>query len=358
MVYDESSFEAFSADSQRITANLEQSYDAWRDAVQQLQAMPSTMHWVARGDTEYLSIKSHSSDPGTTGGKRDARTEKKLAGFHEKKNALRERVASLNATVSERASLYRKIRMLPAIPDQQAEILREIDLAGKLATDLMVVGTNAFSAYELACGARFPAGNEETEDFDLAWCRAKLLSTSPSVDPSPSRKTLFEILKSIDSTYAINHKKPYQAVNAKGYEVELLAAPSCHPLPADEAFNPMASLVEQEWLLKGNPIGNVVATIRNRACPLYVPDPRWMALHKLWLAEKPDRKLSKKTKDARQGNVLLDAVRYFLPRSHPLDTSFVMDIPNELLPYFNRWAAERGFIPEKPGIASEIRGRH
>ena len=43
---------------------------------------------------------------------------------------------------------------------------------------------------------------------------------------------------------------------------------------------------------------------------------------------------------------------------HPLDTSFVMDIPEELLPYFNRWAAERGFIPEKPGIASEIQGRH
>ena len=37
---------------------------------------------------------------------------------------------------------------------------------GLLGTDLMVVGTNAFIAYELAYGARFPTGNEKTEDFN------------------------------------------------------------------------------------------------------------------------------------------------------------------------------------------------
>ena len=53
----------------------------------------------------------------------------------------------------------------------------------------------------------------------------------------------------------------------------------------------MTSLVEQEWLLKGQPVSVVVATIKGRACPFYVPDPRWMALHKLWLAEKPERNI-------------------------------------------------------------------
>ncbi len=346
MIYAQSSFESYSADAQRITANLEQSYAGWLDAVQQLQAMPTSMHWVKRADTEYLAVKSGSFDPGTTIGKRDGTTEAQLIGYDEKKTALRARITSLNAVVSERASLYRKMRLLPAIPDQQAEILRELDIAGKLENDLMVVGTNAFAAYELACGARFPVGNEETEDFDLAWCRPKLLSKAQT--PS-SRKTLFAILKSIDSTYEINRRKPYQAVNAKGYEVELLAAPSRHPLPAEEAFNPMASLIEQEWLLNGTPISNVVATIRNRACPLHVPDPRWMALHKLWLAEKPDRKASKKSKDARQGEVLLDAVRWFLSNSHPIDSDFVIDLPEELQPYFNRWARERNFTPGKAG---------
>lgn len=349
MIYAQSTFESFSADAQRITANLEQSYEAWLDAVQQFQAMPTSMHWVKRGDTEYLAIKIHSSDPGTTIGKRAAATEAQLIDFETRKSALKARIASLNAVVSERAGLYRKMRLLPAIPDQQAEILRELDIAGKLKNDLMVVGTNAFAAYELACGAHFPAGNEETEDFDLTWCRPKLLS---KVQPQPARKSLFAILKSIDSSYEINRRKPYQAVNAKGYEVELLAAPSCHPLPAEEAFNPMASLIEQEWLLKGTPISNVLATIRNRACPLHVPDPRWMALHKMWLAEKPGRKASKKSKDARQGEVLLDAVRYFLKSSHPIDTDFVIGLPEELQLHFNRWARERGFVPGKAGAES------
>ncbi len=57
--------------------------------------------------------------------------------------------------LAERVGLYRRLR-LPSLPDRQAEILRRLDIEGMLGTDLMVVGTNAFAAYELACGARFP----------------------------------------------------------------------------------------------------------------------------------------------------------------------------------------------------------
>ena len=139
---------------------------------------------------------------------------------------------------------------------------------------------------EAASGARFPTGNEETEDFDLAWCRGTRASLAPMRAPAVEQggRSLLGVLRHIDSTYTINKRKPYQAVNAAGYEVELLAAPSAHPLPKGESFEPMAALVEQEWLLEGRPLSAVVATLRGRACPLYVPDPRWMGLHKLWLA--------------------------------------------------------------------------
>ena len=93
----------------------------------------------------------------------------------------------------------------------------------RAANDLLVVGTNAFVAYELFIGAKLPTGNEETEDFDLAWCRGSKVS---------------------------------------------LATPSTHPLPKNEAFDPMASLIEQEWLLKGTAVSVVVATVRGRAAPL------------------------------------------------------------------------------------------
>ena len=126
----------------------------------------------------------------------------------------------------------------------------------------------------------------------------------------------------------------------------VLQEPFAHSiLPNHEPFEPMASLIEQEWLLQGMPLSVVVATIRGRACPLYVPDPRWMALHKLWLAEKPQRNPAKKTKDMRQGNVLLDAVRYFLSDIYPLDIDFVFALPPELRPIFNEWCHSRSYIP-------------
>jgi hypothetical protein len=179
--------------------------------------------------------------------------------------------------------------------DKQGELLRALDVEGLLRNDLLVVGTNAFAAYEVLCGVKFPAGNEPTQDFDLAWCRGSGVSLAR--------------------------------------------------LPKKEKFMPMVSLVEQEWLLCGKAAFVVVATQRHRACPLYVPDPRWMALHKLWLATKPERNAQKRPKDARQGEVLLDACRYFLDYAYPLNIDFVLDLPEELRDLFNDWAQRNGFSP-------------
>ena len=173
---------------------------------------------------------------------------------------------------------------VPSLPDRQAEILRKLDIEELLGNDLLFVGTNA--------------------------------------------------------------RKPYQAVRSDGYEVELLAAPSTHPLPTNEAFDPMASLIEQEWLLKGTAVSAVVATVKGRAAPLVVHDPRWMEMHKLWLTDKPERRADKKEKDRRQGTVLLDAARYFLQASHPLNIDFVLELPKELRLHFDQWCADAGFIPQ------------
>lgn len=344
MQYERNEFSPFSAEAQRVRANLEQSYTAWVDAKREIEALPASMFWKTVGDVQYLAVKENSSANAKTHGRRDAAGEQRLATYQQEKDRLNQRIRALDTQVSERAGLYRRLRM-PSILDRQAEILRRLDVEELLGTDLMVVGTNAFIAYELACGARFPTGNEETEDFDMAWCRGSGASLA-STRQGDQRTTLFDCLRRLDATYTINPKKPYQAVNQDGYEVELLAAPSTHPLPSEVAFEPMPSLVEQEWLLQGRPLSVVVATIKGRACPLYVPDPRWMALHKMWLAEKPERNFAKKGKDLRQGNVLLDAVRYFLSDVYRLDVDFLLELPEELRPYFDNWCETRKIIPQ------------
>lgn len=347
MSYPKSDFTPFSNDSQRVSANLEQIYTAWLDTRRQLEALPVSMYWATKDDTDYLHIKNASTESGTSMGPRSPETETRLAEFTKNKEELKARVESFDAVISERAGLYRRLR-LPSLPDRQAEILRKLDIEELLGNDLLVVGTNAFVAYELFVGAKLPTGNEETEDFDLAWCRGSKVSLATQLGRKPAKtKTLFSVLKSIDSSYRISPRKPYQAVSSDGYEVELLAAPSTHPLPKNEAFDPMASLIEQEWLLKGTAISVVVATVRGRAAPLVVPDPRWMALHKLCLADKPERRADKKDKDRRQGTVLLDAVRYYLQASHPFNMDFVLELPEELRRYFDQWCLEAGFVPEQ-----------
>jgi hypothetical protein len=347
MIYEKYQYLPFSDDAQRIAANLEQAYSFWLDSRQALQNLPTSMYWVDRGDRQYLYAKQNSSDNGTSLGVRSEATELQLASFTEEKKLAQERAASADTLIQTRAALYRRLRM-PTLPDKQAEILRKLDIEGLLGSDLMVVGTNAFSAYEWAANAIFPVGNEATQDFNLTWCRGTPASLVLAGKETAQRKskTLFSVLKSIDSSYKITPRAPYQAVNADGYEVELLAAPSCHPLPKEEAFAPMQTLIEQEWLLLGSPVSAVVATVLGRACPLTVPDPRFMALHKLWLADKPERNPAKRDKDRRQGDVLMDAVRHFMQASHPINVDFVLDLPEDLRPTFDQWCAARQFIPQ------------
>jgi hypothetical protein len=349
MIYEKADFRPFSADAQRIMANLEQAYGVWLDARRLLLELPVSLYWVDRAEQQYLYAKQTAADSGTSLGARSADTEQQLAQFTTQRNDAQQRLSAADELIATRAALYRRMR-LPSLPDKQAEILRKLDVEGLLGTDVMVVGTNAFAAYEWFANATFPVGNEETQDFDLTWCRdtpaSLVLTTAQDLSTVSTRKTLLGVLKSIDSSYQITARKPYQAVNAEGYEVELLAAPSCHPLPKNEAFKPMASLIEQEWLLMGRPFSAVVATLRSRVCPLVVPDPRFMGLHKLWLADKPERNPAKREKDRRQGNVLLDAVRHFMSASHPLNVDFVFQLPEELRPVFDQWCEPRHFVPE------------
>jgi hypothetical protein len=342
MIYEKHNFITFTNESQRIIANLEQAYANWRDARVEHDAHPMSLYWVDVDGVEYLYKKQSAADNGTSLGRKTPELSAQYTEHTQSKATLKTRISAIDQQITERAALYRRLR-LPFILDRQAEILRKLDIEGLLGSDLLVVGTNAFVAYELYAGARFPTGNEETEDFDLAWCRGKKVALAATT--TGKRKTLLAVLKSIDSSYRITPRKPYQAINKDGYEVELLAAPSTHPLPKEEAFSPMASLIEQEWLLLGQPLQVVVATQRGRACPLVVPDPRWMALHKLWLADKPERKASKREKDRRQGQVLLDAVRHFMSESHPINLDFVLSLPSELQAIFDAWCSARGFVP-------------
>lgn len=336
-----SDFIPFQTDSGRVIANLEAAYDRWHGARQTLASLPTSMFWQTKGNTQYLAVKKGGHASATTKGARSPETEAVYESFVVEKELNRKRASEATSLIEQRALQYRALR-LPAMPDKQGELLRALDIEGLLRNDLLVVGANAFVAYEILCGVKFPVRNEPAQGLDLAWCRGSSASLARLVPDShaESRKSLMAVLHSIDSTYRINPKNSSQAVSSTGNEVQLLTALSQLPLPSDGGFESTASLVEQEWLLRGKAAFVVIATRRNRACPLYVPDPRWMAVHKLWLAKKQGRDAQKKLRDARQGQVLLDACRHFLAYEYPLDKEFVLSLPSELRDLFDDWAQE------------------
>ena len=87
-----------------------------------------------------------------------------------------------------------------------------------------------------------------------------------------------------------------------------------------------------EWLLLGERVSHVVIDRGGLPARIVAPDPRWMALHKQWLADKPGRSPLKIDKDRAQGRALLAAVRAHMPQ-FPVDEAFMRLVPDELRRY-------------------------
>jgi hypothetical protein len=106
----------------------------------------------------------------------------------------------------------------------------------------MVVGTNALVAYALEANGFIRDAPDTTLDFDM---------TLTALDTDDDRPTLWKVLKEADMTYSVNTERPFQARNAKAYEVEILSAPSrIGGQIAKDRPKPIP-LTEQEWLLNG-----------------------------------------------------------------------------------------------------------
>lgn len=320
----------FDAEQLRIIANIAMQYDALIEARRGLEALPYHLKWHTSAGRDYLYEIRNARGDGRSLGPRSAENEAMKAAYDQQKEQLRLRQAGAEATLATTTAIWRALK-LPAISHEAARILQELDVKGMLGTSLLVVGTNAFAAYEIEAGGRFLTGWDATEDFDLAWT-GKLVLSKAQVP-----KTLFGVLKGMDSTFTINSERTFQARNAKAYEVELLSAPSVQSsLPKGE-MNPIP-LEEQEWLLFGTPLEHVVASLAAKPLParIVAPDPRWMALHKMWLSRQPKRTAAKRPKDARQGAYLLAAVKEHMPR-FALDEAFRQQIPAALQPIYEEW---------------------
>jgi hypothetical protein len=316
----------FTDEQLRTLINLRQRYEVWMEAEQALARMPYDLRIKKVSGKSYLYEIFDRSGNGKSLGRLTDELEEKFQSYREEKQRVQAQRDGARAVLDESSRLYRALR-LPMLSSGAGPILQECDRRDLLGSHLLVVGTNAIAAYALEAAGFLIGAPEETEDFDLAWS---------AVESEEPHTLLWDMLKSVDPTFTVNTERTFQARNAKAYEVEILVAPSrAVTLGRSDRPKPVP-LPEQEWLLSGQPVDQVVACRDGTPVRIVAPDPRWFALQKLWMSEKKGRDPLKRPKDRRQGIALLNAVDEAMPQ-YPMDKSFQAEIPDELVPSYRKW---------------------
>lgn len=320
---------AFSDEHLRIAENLRTLYASWLDAAKADTALDARLVWKTVKDKEYLTQIKRGSHTSTSLGPRDEAAEARMEAYLTARREADERMAQVLPLIEQAHTLYKALR-LPMVDRRFGAVAREFDVAGLLGASLLVVGTNAMPVYEMEAQTRFATGLDTTNDADFAWrCESGQVSL---VGPPGA---IMSALRRVDPLFTVNSEKRFQARNSAGYEVEILRAPSMRgAYPNEEGLRPV-DLEEQEWLLLGRPVEAVLMDLGRMPVRMVVPDPRWMALHKAWLADKPERNRNKIAKDKAQAERIADAIKRYLPH-YPLDEAFMSQVPPALQVYRDR----------------------
>lgn len=346
----------FSDEAFRVSANLEQAYDALRETAATVLSKPNYMTWRTVSGHKYL-YQSIGDRKDKSLGRESDETLKIYNDFHAEKKYLDERLTSLNQKFTQTAALYRALR-LPQVMTMPAKILFEMDIRGLLDESFIVVGSSAFPAYEIEAGGKFMDGLDETEDFDLSWRpsaaggqfawqnpaiipRTGEISLS-AIDVSSSQQdeekiqhSLFDVATEVDKTFETSMFSGHKLRNKDAFEIDVLCRSGDHFKSEVKIRNKIfgdrltpLELEGQDILHLGQKLRHIVIGRTGSPAPLMVPDPRCMAIHKHWLSQRPDRTPQKRRKDGRQAEALWNACHQYMPR-FPIDDEFIASLPEK-----------------------------
>ena len=292
--------------------NSEQLYDNYRVALRHAAAHRYGMRWKTVRGVEYLFRDRDARGNGRSLGPRGAETEAILAAFLLGREAANERLANIRAALDEQARLNKALR-LSRVPRVIARILRELDAAG-LNKSFTVLGTQALFGYEAAGGVQFLVELLASGDIDLLYDnRQKITLVSSKLDGLG----LLGLLKRADRSFECIRKRGFRAANAGQFMVDLIM-----PTRGMHESDPVSFAAEDlvaagvpglQWLLNAPKIDTVAIDEGGWPTSLRVSDPRAFALHKAWLASRPDRDPVKKPRDLAQAQAVAALVREQMP---------------------------------------------
>lgn len=299
------------AEQRRIVLDAAEIYAQFVEVREERKAYRGGMHWKKAGSGEYLirSLDRYGSQQSM--GPRSRHTEQTYRDFVRHKHDLNSRFKSLGTEV-RRLARFCVAGGVNRVPRLGADIVRLLDTNGLLGAHLLVLGSYALYAYEMAAGIHLRAGLLQTEDFDIFLDSGRQLNLVESV----RKLGLIGLLRKVDKTFKLAADRSFRAVNARGFAVELIKPASDRGTARFSVGAGRDLIAEQlpglQWLTVLPTMTQIVISENGFPVRFIVPEPRVFALHKLWLSIQPTRSPLKRKRDFRQGEAVAQLALEYL----------------------------------------------
>lgn len=281
-------------------------FTALLEARAEAAVVRGSMIWREIDGRRYL-IRTSTAGAQKSLGPESFETQTIAAKFFERKERAAERLRQLTEQVVVMQRMNRALRV-GRVPNVVVDTLIALEKAG-VAEHFLVVGTHALYAYESAAGVRIPDGAMATRKG------VKLFSSLGRLDSS-----MIALLQKVDKTFRVRHSSKYIAVNAAGFEVDIIRRVARdgdpHPLRMSDDEDDLwaAQVPSGDNILGARPFEEVVVATSGAMARMRTIHPLDFARIKDRLCKATDRDPLKARKDALQASVAREIVRDYLPQ--------------------------------------------
>ena len=312
-------FQELNSDQRREFVNTRQRYAAYREAQERANSYRGSMVWTKLKGREYL-VRSAYTKSGqrrqTSLGLRSKETETIKQEFDRGRAEAQSRLQNLKDVIGRQSAINRALG-LGRLPLIGAKIIRALDRAAILGSDIRVLGTNAIYAYEAVAGVRVSPSMTTTEEIDLLFDTRRGLTFAANEDLSQA--SLLQLLRKIDRSFA-HSTQTFSAVNDQGYLVDLIKPLRDPPWTNDsqqvgvDAGDLVAAEIEALARHESAPAFEAIAIDeRGEPCRIVATDPRVWAAQKLWLSQRQDRERIQRRRDEFQARTVARLVAECMP---------------------------------------------
>ncbi len=294
--------------------DAESVFMALRNAQIAAQAVRGSMLWREVSGKTYL-IRTNLDNTQKSLGPRNAESEAVYAKFMARKTMSGARVAGLKQTLQLHQKLNR-VHRVGRTPEIVVQILNRLDKSG-ISEHFITVGTHALFAYESACGVRFVDEATATQDIDLLMDTQKHLLLASTLQARS--ESLLSTLQKVDPTFDLRDDQLHTAVNASGFEVDVIRRMSKnrdpHPLRVTSAERDfwVVQVANGTQMASAPRFSPMVVSASGHMALMTTLHPVTFSRLKQALALNPKRDPLKKSRDALQARAVGELVDEMMP---------------------------------------------